>query len=140
MLFGITTESCSASERNRVHLRPDSPHTGATIQLSLLLCVIYMADRAAIRLWEIVGRGSEADRPAEAGDEALQELLQRRFDELDLLVIHIDGMVFGEHHVISLAARGVSLDSWAESFWGIQQPSRLELCEHFRFAPADFLD
>src|SRR5271157_3817328 len=25
MLFGITTESCSASERNRVHLRPDSP-------------------------------------------------------------------------------------------------------------------
>ena len=27
MLFGITTESCSASERNRVHLRPDSPPT-----------------------------------------------------------------------------------------------------------------
>ena len=26
MLFGITTESCSASERNRVHLRPDSPN------------------------------------------------------------------------------------------------------------------
>jgi len=25
MLFGITTESCSASDRNRVHLRPDSP-------------------------------------------------------------------------------------------------------------------
>jgi hypothetical protein len=25
MLFGITTEWCSASERNRVHLRPDSP-------------------------------------------------------------------------------------------------------------------
>ncbi len=25
MLFGITTESCSDSERNRVHLRPDSP-------------------------------------------------------------------------------------------------------------------
>jgi hypothetical protein len=24
MLFGITTESCSASERNRVHLRPDT--------------------------------------------------------------------------------------------------------------------
>jgi hypothetical protein len=26
MLFGITTECCSASHRNRVHLRPDSPH------------------------------------------------------------------------------------------------------------------
>src|ERR1039458_6334978 len=25
MLFGVTTESCSASQRNRVHLRPDSP-------------------------------------------------------------------------------------------------------------------
>jgi len=25
MLFGITTESCSASKRNRVHFRPDSP-------------------------------------------------------------------------------------------------------------------
>jgi hypothetical protein len=25
MLFGITPESCSASEWNRVHLRPDSP-------------------------------------------------------------------------------------------------------------------
>ena len=25
MLFGITTESCSASQRNRVHLQPDSP-------------------------------------------------------------------------------------------------------------------
>ena len=27
MLFGITTEWCSASDRNRVHLRPDSPNT-----------------------------------------------------------------------------------------------------------------
>ena len=25
MLFGIKTEWCSASDRNRVHLRPDSP-------------------------------------------------------------------------------------------------------------------
>src|SRR6266702_8290446 len=25
MLFGLTTEWCSASDRNRVHLRPDSP-------------------------------------------------------------------------------------------------------------------
>jgi hypothetical protein len=35
MLFGITTESCSASGRNRVHLRPDSPlipHTGREVR------------------------------------------------------------------------------------------------------------
>src|ERR1035438_963542 len=30
MLFGITTESCSVSERNRVHLRPDSPQAERT--------------------------------------------------------------------------------------------------------------
>jgi putative transposase len=38
---------------------------------------------------------------AAAGEEALKELLERRFDEVDLLVIYIDGMMFGEQHVIS---------------------------------------
>jgi hypothetical protein len=38
---------------------------------------------------------------AEAGEEALKELLERRFDDVDLLVIYIDGMMFGEHHVRS---------------------------------------
>src|SRR5262249_14689836 len=38
---------------------------------------------------------------AEAGEEALKQLLERRFDEIDLLVIYIDGMQFGEHHIIS---------------------------------------
>jgi transposase-like protein len=38
---------------------------------------------------------------AEAGEEALKELLERRFEDVDLLVIYIDGMMFGEHHVIS---------------------------------------
>ena len=38
---------------------------------------------------------------AEAGEKALQELRERRFDDLDLLVIYTDGMVFGEYHVIS---------------------------------------
>jgi len=37
---------------------------------------------------------------AEAGEEALKELLERRFDAIDLLVIYIDGMQFDEHHVI----------------------------------------
>lgn len=36
-----------------------------------------------------------------AGEEALQALLERRFDKLELLVIYLDGMVFGDHHVIS---------------------------------------
>jgi transposase-like protein len=48
-----------------------------------------------------VSKSNVSREAAEAGDEALQELLERRFDRLDLLVIYIDGMVFDEHHVIS---------------------------------------
>jgi putative transposase len=48
-----------------------------------------------------VSKSNVSREAAEAGDEALQELLERRFDRLDLLVIYVDGMVFGEHHVIS---------------------------------------
>jgi len=48
-----------------------------------------------------VSRSTVSREAAEAGEEALKELLERRFDEIDLLVIYIDGMQFGEHHVIS---------------------------------------
>jgi putative transposase len=37
----------------------------------------------------------------EAGEAALKELMERRFAGIDLLVIYLDGMQFGEHHVIS---------------------------------------
>jgi transposase-like protein len=36
----------------------------------------------------------------QASEEAYRNLCERRFDELDLLVVYIDGMVFGEQHVI----------------------------------------
>lgn len=48
-----------------------------------------------------VSKSSVSREVAEAGEEALKELLERRFDKIDLLVIYIDGMQFGEHHVIS---------------------------------------
>jgi len=48
-----------------------------------------------------VSKSNVSREAAEAGEEALQELLERRFDKVDLLVIYIDGMQFGEHHVIS---------------------------------------
>jgi putative transposase len=48
-----------------------------------------------------VSKSNVSREAAEAGEEALKELLERRFDELDLLVIYIDGMVFGDYHVIS---------------------------------------
>ena len=48
-----------------------------------------------------VSKSNVSREAAEAGEEALNELLERRFEEVDLLVIYIDGMMFGEHHVIS---------------------------------------
>jgi len=37
----------------------------------------------------------------EASVEALKALAARRFDEVDILVIYLDGLVFGAHHVLS---------------------------------------
>lgn len=48
-----------------------------------------------------VSKSNVSREAAEAGEDALKELLERRFDDLDLLVIYIDGMVFGDYHVIS---------------------------------------
>ena len=48
-----------------------------------------------------VSKSTVSREAAEAGEEALKELLERRLDEIDLLVIYIDRMQFGEHHVIS---------------------------------------
>ena len=48
-----------------------------------------------------VSKSTVSREAAEGGEQALQELLERRFDAIDLLVIYIDGMQFGEHHVIS---------------------------------------
>lgn len=48
-----------------------------------------------------VSKSNVSRETIEAGEEALQQLLERRFDELDLLVIYLDGMVFGDHHMIS---------------------------------------
>jgi hypothetical protein len=44
---------------------------------------------------------SKSSACREVAEEALKELLERRFDRIDLPVIYIDGMQFGEHHVIS---------------------------------------
>ena len=48
-----------------------------------------------------VSKSTVSREAAEAGEEALKELMERRFEDIDLLVIYVDGMQFGEHHVIS---------------------------------------
>ena len=48
-----------------------------------------------------VSKSNVSREAAEAGEEALKELLERGFEDIDLLVIYLDGMVCGEYHVIS---------------------------------------
>jgi transposase-like protein len=43
-----------------------------------------------------------------ASTKELQRLNERRFDDTELLVIYIDGMVFGSHHIV--AAVGVDIE------------------------------
>lgn len=52
-----------------------------------------------------VSRSAVSREWASASAEKLRELCERRFDGVDLLVIYIDGMVFGDHHIV--AAVGV---------------------------------
>ena len=55
-----------------------------------------------------VSKSSVSREFIEASAEQLQTLAERRFDELDLLIIYIDGVQFGGHHVIG--AVGVDAD------------------------------
>ena len=54
-----------------------------------------------------VSRSTVSRETIEASEAALQQLLERRFDEVDLLIIYIDGMHFGDQCV--LAAVGVDI-------------------------------
>jgi transposase-like protein len=65
-----------------------------------------------------VSKSNVSREAAEASAEALKELLERHFDGIDQLVIYIDGMQFGEHHIIS--AVGVDR-SGHKHVLGIQQ-------------------
>ncbi len=48
-----------------------------------------------------VSKSVVSERAIEASTAQLEELLGRRWDDVELLVIYIDGMQFGAHHVIS---------------------------------------
>ncbi len=55
-----------------------------------------------------ISRSSVSREAAEASAAALKQLLERRFDDVDVLIIYIDGMHFGEQCV--LTAVGVDLE------------------------------
>lgn len=52
-----------------------------------------------------VERSSVSREAIEASEAELRRLCERRFDELDILIIYLDGLIFSNHHV--LAAVGV---------------------------------
>jgi transposase-like protein len=54
-----------------------------------------------------VSRSTVSRETIEASEAALKQLLERRFDEVELLIIYIDGMHFGEQCV--LAAVGLDI-------------------------------
>jgi putative transposase len=47
-----------------------------------------------------VSRSSVSRQALEASEEELRRLCERRLDELDLLILYLDGVIFGEHHVL----------------------------------------
>ena len=55
-----------------------------------------------------VSKSAVSRETIEAAEKRIDELFARRFDDLDLLVIYVDGLIFSEHTV--LAAVGVDAD------------------------------
>lgn len=55
-----------------------------------------------------VSKSSVSREFIDASEEALQTLAARRFDETDILVLYLDGLIFGAHHVLS--AIGVDVE------------------------------
>jgi putative transposase len=55
-----------------------------------------------------VSRSSVSREAVEASEAELQRLCERRLDHLELLIIYLDGVIFGEHHV--LVAVGVDAE------------------------------
>lgn len=55
-----------------------------------------------------VSRSAVSRQAMEASIEQLQQLQERRWDKVEILVIYIDGQCFGEHHILS--AVGVDVE------------------------------
>ena len=55
-----------------------------------------------------VAKSSVSREFIEASEEALRQIAERRFDQTDILIVYLDGLVFGQHHV--LAALGVDAE------------------------------
>jgi len=110
----------------RPRLRKKGKGKGAEVEIPAY-DALRNSERLSHRIWEILMLGlstrrykevlpqmaetvgvskSEVSRHfVEASAEALEKLMERRFDELDVVVIYLDGVVFGDYHAV--AAIGV---------------------------------
>jgi putative transposase len=52
-----------------------------------------------------VAKSSVSREFIDASEEALRQLAERRYEDKDILIVYLDGLIFGKHHVI--AALGV---------------------------------
>jgi putative transposase len=72
--------------------------------LNVLLCGVstrqYQGVLPAMAETVGVSRSALSRRLIEASEQALAELVARRFDDLDLLVIYLDGIILGGHHLL----------------------------------------
>jgi transposase-like protein len=86
-----------------------SNSTLASRMLEILLCGVSTRQykRVLPEMAETVGvsRSSVSREAIDASEQVLKELAERRFDDQDFLLIYLDGLRFGKHHV--LAAVGV---------------------------------
>ena len=47
-----------------------------------------------------VAKSSVSREFVDASEGALKNLMERRFDDKDILIVYLDGLIFGQHHVI----------------------------------------
>ena len=88
----------------------ESEETGAEMFQALLQGVSTRNYREVIpRMADSAGvsKSAVSREAVEAGARQLEQLLGRRWEEVEILVIYLDGMRFGSHHIIS--AVGVDL-------------------------------
>ena len=73
--------------------------------LEILMCGVSTRNYSKVlpQMAETVGisKSSVSREFIEASERALKELAERCFDDKDILIIYLDGLVFGQHHVLS---------------------------------------
>ncbi len=73
-----------------------------------------------------ISKSSVSRQFIEASAKALEEVCERRFDELDILVVYVDGQVFGGHHI--LTAVGVDSQGYKHVLAMVQGASENAAC------------